>query len=104
MADFLRHTLGLSEHVYYGNSIADWVIAGLVAAAVWVGLWIVRGLIASRYKQYQAATRPSPLRLIVYLLANTNQILIIALALDAGQQDLAFPRGSSISSTTWCWR
>jgi small-conductance mechanosensitive channel len=63
----------------------------LVAAAVWGGLWIVRGLIASRYKQYAAAARPSPLRLIFYLLANTNQILFLALALYAGQQDLSFP-------------
>jgi small-conductance mechanosensitive channel len=91
MADFLRHTLGLSEHVYYGNSLADWVIAGLVAAAVWVGLWIMRGLIASRYKQYATAKHPSPIRLIFYLLANTNQIFFMALALDAGQQDLTLP-------------
>jgi small-conductance mechanosensitive channel len=91
MADFLRHTLGLSERVYYGNSIADWVIAGLLAAAVWAGLWIVRGLIASRYERYAAAAHPSPIRLIFYLLANTRQLLFLALALYAGQQDLAFP-------------
>lgn len=91
MADFLKHTLGISERLVYGNSLADWVIAGLVAAAVWAGLWIMRALIASRYKRYAATARPSPIRLIFYLLANTQQFLFLALALYAGQQDLNFP-------------
>jgi small-conductance mechanosensitive channel len=91
MAEFLRHTLGLSERLFYGNSVADWIIAGLVAAAVWTGLWILRGLIATRYKQYAAAAHPSPIRLIFYLLANTNHFFFVALALYAGQQELSFP-------------
>jgi len=24
MADFLKHTLGISERVFYANSVADW--------------------------------------------------------------------------------
>jgi small-conductance mechanosensitive channel len=91
MADFLKKTLGLSEHAFYGNSLADWMIAGLVAAAVWLGLSLVRRLIASRYKRYAAAGHPTPVRLIFYLLGHTRQFLVLALALYAGQQDLAFP-------------
>ena len=91
MADFLRNTLGLSEHVFYGNSLADWVTAGLVATAVWAGLSIVRRLLVSRSKHYASAAHPTPVRLIFYLLGNTKQFLILALAVFAGTEDLAFP-------------
>jgi small-conductance mechanosensitive channel len=91
MADFLRNTLGLSEHAFYGNSLADWVIAGFVAVTVWAGLSLVRRLIASRYKRYAAAGHPTPVRLIFYLLGHTRQFLVLALALYGGQEDLSFP-------------
>jgi small-conductance mechanosensitive channel len=91
MADSWKTTLGLSGHAFYGNSFADWLIAGLVAIAVWAGLTLVRRLIASRYKRYAAAGHPTPIRLIFYLLGNTQQFLVLALALYAGQEDLAFP-------------
>ncbi|HTV98087.1 MAG TPA: mechanosensitive ion channel family protein [Steroidobacteraceae bacterium] len=91
MADFLRHYLGLSQQVFYGNSLTDWVTAGLLAAAVWVGLSIVRHLIVSRSRSSARAARATPLRLILHLLAGTRQFLLVALALYAGQGDLAFP-------------
>jgi small-conductance mechanosensitive channel len=91
MADFLKNTLGLSEHVFGGNSLADWILAGLVAAAAWIGLSVVRRLIFSRYKQYAMAGHPIPVRLIFYLLGNTKQFFVLALALYAGQEDLTFP-------------
>jgi small-conductance mechanosensitive channel len=91
MADFLSNTLGLSQHPFYGNSLADWVTAGLVATAVWVGLSIVRRLIAVRSKQFPTAVRATPLRLIFHLLGNTKQFLVLALAFYAGQEDLSFP-------------
>jgi len=91
MTEFLKKTLGLSEHAFYGNSLADWVIAGLVAAAVWVGLSLVRRLSAARYKRSVAAGHPPPIRLIFYVLTHTRQFLVLALALYAGQEDLTFP-------------
>ncbi len=91
MAELLNNTLGLSEHVFYGNSLADWIIAGLVASTVWVGLTLVRRLIASRYRRYSAGGHSTPVRLIFYLLGNTKQFLVLALALYAGQEDLSFP-------------
>jgi small-conductance mechanosensitive channel len=91
MADFLRDTLGLSAHAFYGNSFADWVTAGLVAAGVWAGLSIVRRVLVARSKKYATAGHPIPVRLIFHLLGNTKQFLILALALYAGTQDLTFP-------------
>lgn len=91
MGDFLKNTLGLSEHVVFGNSLAEWIVAGLVAAAVWIGLSVVRRLIFSRYKQYSTAGHPTAVRLTFYLLGNTKQFFVLALALYAGQEDLTFP-------------
>ena len=91
MADFLKSTLGLSEHIFIGNSLADWIVAGLLAAAVWVGLSVVRRVIFSRYQKYATAGHPTPVRLIFYLLGNTKQFFVLALALYVGQEDLTFP-------------
>jgi small-conductance mechanosensitive channel len=91
MTDFLKHSLGISERVFYGNSVADWVAAGILGVAVWAGLWILRRLIAARYTQYSAADHPTPVRVIFYLLGNTKQFLFLAIALDAGRQILRLP-------------
>ncbi len=91
MADFLEHTLGVSERIFYGNSFADWLLAGIVAVAVWSGLSILRRLIAARAKRFSIEHRSTPIRLIVYLVGNTKQFLFLAMALDAGQESLTFP-------------
>lgn len=91
MADFLTHTLGVSERIFYGNSLADWLIAGVVAVTVWFGLTLMRRLIAARYRKYSAAHHSTPVRLIFYLLGYTKQFLFLAIALDAGQENLSFP-------------
>ena len=91
MADFLHKTLGLSAQILFGNSLADWVVAGLLAAAVWIGLSVIRRMIFSRYRRYSTAGHPAPIRLIFYLLGNTKQFFVLALALYVGQEDLTFP-------------
>jgi small-conductance mechanosensitive channel len=91
MADFLKGTFGLSERLIYGNSFADWALAGILAVAVWAGLWTVRRLIASRYRHYSTAHHPAPIRLIFYLLGNTTQLLFLGVALYVGQESLTFP-------------
>ena len=53
MADFLTHTLGASVRIVYGNSVADWLVAGIVAVAVWSGLSLLRRLVAARSKRYR---------------------------------------------------
>src|ERR1700743_3442003 len=91
MAEFLKDSLGLSEHAFYGNSIADWGAAGLLSSAVWVGLSLVRRFLASRGRRYSVAGRPTAVRLIFHLFGDTKQFLVLALALYAGLADLSFP-------------
>ena len=91
MPDVLAHTLGISERVYYGNSVADWVIAVAVAVAVWSALSIVRRLVAARARKYATAHRSTPVRLIFYLLGYTKQLLFFAMAVYAAQENLTFP-------------
>ena len=62
MADWLQHILGLSAHVYYGNSIADWVVAGFVAVSAWLGLSIMRRLLVARSQRAKVSARPTPVR------------------------------------------
>ncbi|MEA3133741.1 MAG: hypothetical protein QOG17_1587 [Gammaproteobacteria bacterium] len=88
MADFLKLTLGASERIFYGNSLADWLVAGIVAVLVWSGLSLLRRLIASRYRRYSTAHHSTPIRLIFYLIGNTKQFLFLAVALYAGQESL----------------
>jgi small-conductance mechanosensitive channel len=83
--------LGLSVQVFYGNSITDWAVAGLVAVSVWLALSIVRRFIVARSKHSKVSGRPAPVRLIFHLLAHTRQFLIVALAIYAAQEDLVFP-------------
>ena len=88
MADFLTRLLGASERIFYGNTIADWVVAGIVGLAVWSGLSLMRRLIVARSKRYSAEHRSTPIRLLFYLIGNTKQFLFLALALYAGQESL----------------
>jgi small-conductance mechanosensitive channel len=91
MADFLNVTLGASERVFYGNSLADWLVAAIVAVGAWAGLSVFRRLIAARSKRYSTDHRSTPVRLLFYLVGNTKQFLFLALALDAGQESLTLP-------------
>ncbi len=93
MADFLKGTLGsgVSGHLIYGNSFADWVLAGILAVAVWTGLSILRRLIAARYRKFSTIHRPIPIRLIFHLLGSTKQFSVLGIALYVGQEGLTFP-------------
>jgi hypothetical protein len=51
LADFLKDPPGISVHGLWGNSLADWIIAAIVFAAVWASLSIVKRLIVSRHAQ-----------------------------------------------------
>ena len=91
MGAFFSHKLDAVQRLLLSNSISDWLIAGIVAVAVWSGLWILRRLIASRYKKYSVAQHRLPLRLIAYLAGNTRQFLFFAIALYAAQDSLNLP-------------
>src|SRR5580692_7859871 len=91
MGAFFSHKIDAVQRLLLSNSISDWLIAGIVAVAVWFGLWILRQLIASRYKKYSVAQHRLPLRLIAYLAGNTRQFLFFAVALYAAQDSLNLP-------------
>jgi small-conductance mechanosensitive channel len=91
MGEFLAHKFTALQRLLLSNSLMDWLIAAIVAAAVWSALWIMRRLIASRYKKYADTQRRMPIRLIAYLIGNTKQILFIAVALYAAQASLTLP-------------
>jgi small-conductance mechanosensitive channel len=88
LRDFVLRNLGAAKQVLLGNSLTDWLIAAIVAAAVWSGLSILRRLMAARYKRYASAQHRLPLRLITYLIGNTKQFLFFGLALYAAQATL----------------
>jgi small-conductance mechanosensitive channel len=88
--------LDLPESIYshgllLGNSVTEWLVAGSIALAVWFGLWAVRRLVASRYARYASPQNPPLIRLVAYLVGQTKQILLLALALYFGQESLSFP-------------
>lgn len=91
MTDFLARSLGASERILYGNSLADWFLAGVVALAVWSGLALLRRLIRARSRHYQAGQGTIWIRLLFHLLGNTKQFTFLALAVYAGQQGLNLP-------------
>src|SRR5450755_1788857 len=88
MTDFLTQTLGASERIFYGNKIADWIVAGILGLAVWSVLSVVRRLIAARSKRYSGDHRSTPVRLLFYLAGNTRQFFFLALSLYAAQEGL----------------
>jgi len=91
MGEYLSHKIEAVQRLLLGNSLMDWLVAGIVAAAVWSGLWILRRLSASRYKKYSDAAHRAPLRLVSFLVGNTTQLLFLAVALYAAQESLTLP-------------
>jgi small-conductance mechanosensitive channel len=91
MSEFLSKKLGAMQALLLGIPATDWLIAGVVGVVVWLSLWILRNLIAARYKEYSSAANPILIRLFVYLVGNTKQILFIAVALYAAKESLALP-------------
>ena len=91
MGDYLSHKVEVARQLLAENSLMDWLVAGLVAVAVWSVLWILRRFIISRYKTYSAGQHASLLRLIAYLLGNTTKLFLFGVALYAAQANLALP-------------
>jgi small-conductance mechanosensitive channel len=91
MGEFLSHKIAAAERLLLSNSLTDWLIAGIVAFAVWSALWISRQLIGARYKKYAGAKHRAPIRLVVYLIGNTKHFLFLAIALYAAQASLTLP-------------
>jgi small-conductance mechanosensitive channel len=91
MGEYLSKKLGALQALLLGIPPTEWLIAGVVGVVVWASLWIVRDLVASRYKRNSTARNPTLFRLIGYLIGNTKQILFFAVALDVAQESLTLP-------------
>jgi small-conductance mechanosensitive channel len=99
MSDILTRLLGAPERIVYGNSLADWLLAGIVAVAAWSALSLLRRLIAARSKHYAIERHTVFVRLLFHVLSNTRQFFFLALAVYAGQQSLTLgPRIERIIS------
>jgi small-conductance mechanosensitive channel len=91
MGDYLSRKMSAFQELLLGIPPTDWLISAIVGVVVWAALWILRDLIASRYKKYSSARNPTLIRLIAYLIGNTKQILFFAVALDVAQESLTLP-------------
>jgi small-conductance mechanosensitive channel len=91
MDEILKASIGITDRLIFGNSIADWVHAGVAAVAVWTVLWILRWLVASRYRRFAATNQPTPIRLLAHLIGNTRQMLFLGFALIAADECLTLP-------------
>jgi small-conductance mechanosensitive channel len=91
MGAYLWQKIEAAQRLLLGNSLMDWMAAGIVALAVWSALWILRRFTASRYRKYSAAQHPTPIRLIAYLVGNTTQLFILGVALYAAQGSITLP-------------
>ncbi len=92
MIKFLHEKLGSLQALLLGIPATEWLIAGVAGAVVWACLWILRDLIASRYKKYFGAKNSTLIRLFAYLIGNTKQILFFAVALDVARASISLPQ------------
>src|SRR5258708_19543732 len=91
MGEYLSHKIEAAQRLLLGNSLTDWLVAGIVAVAVWSGLWILRRLAASRYQKDPGAQHSLPVPLVTYLIGNTTQLLFLGAALYPAQERLTLP-------------
>lgn len=91
MIDEFLKRMGYTPVLLLGNPLRDWLLAAALAAAAWLLLLLVRKFIASRHQSFSAGSHATALRLLVYLLANTTQVLFLAAALYVALQALILP-------------
>ncbi|MFI4890208.1 MAG: mechanosensitive ion channel family protein [Steroidobacterales bacterium] len=91
MGEFLIQFFTTPEKTLWGNSPGDWLIAAIVAAAVWITLWILRDFIARRYRRYLAGVNSPPVRILPDLAGSTRQFFMVAIALFVARAYLVLP-------------
>jgi small-conductance mechanosensitive channel len=99
MRDYVKTVVHTPENFLLGNSMANWVSAGIVAFATWMVLYVIRSAVAARYERFTTAEHSAAVRLVAYLAGMTKQFLIWAIALYAAEPFLDLPpRAERISS------
>src|SRR5450631_1803998 len=91
MNNFLQQFFLTPEKTMWGNSPEAWLLAAVVATAVWFTLWLLREFIASRYRRYLAGPGSPPQRIAPDIAGSTRQFFMLAVALFAGKAQLALP-------------
>ena len=91
MGDFLTNLFGASQRVFYGNSVAYWIAAGIIVIAIWAALLTLRQAVGAHYKGHTGAVHPAPIRLLAYLVGSTRQFSFLAVSLYAAKESLALP-------------
>jgi small-conductance mechanosensitive channel len=97
--EFIRRLFGVSETIILGNSVVDWIGAGVLVAGVWSVLVLVRQIIASRYRRFTGEDHATAVRLFAYLIGHTKHVLFIAISLYAAEEFLTFPKRIHVIST-----
>ena len=91
MGDYLSHKIAALQRLLLGNSLMDWLAAGILAVAVWSALWILQRFVAARYKRYSSGHHAVLIQLIAYLISNTKQLFFFAVAVYAAQEIVTLP-------------
>jgi small-conductance mechanosensitive channel len=91
MIDDLLKRLGITPVIFLGNPLRVWFIASVAAVGAWAALWAIRQFIAARLEGYSTAKTPTLFRLVAYLVANTKQLFLFAVAVYAAQTALMLP-------------
>jgi small-conductance mechanosensitive channel len=92
MIDDVLKKFGIAPVLLLGNPLRDWFLAAILAVAVWAALWAVRKFAASHFKDHSTTARnPTLIRLTAYLIGNTKQFFLFAVALYAAQELLTLP-------------
>jgi small-conductance mechanosensitive channel len=87
--DFLK-SLGFNR-LLLGNPVSDWLLATACGAVAWLLLLLIRKFVESRYKKISSGSHPTLLRLLVYLLGHTTQVLFLAAAVSVALEVLTLP-------------
>jgi small-conductance mechanosensitive channel len=91
MNDLFKRAWATPAPLLFGNSIGEWIAALAVFLGLWSALWILRQLIAARYKRYLGGNNPTAVRVLAHLIGNTKQFFFLAVALAGSGQSLALP-------------
>jgi small-conductance mechanosensitive channel len=91
VSGYITQKFKVLEELVNSNSPTSWLVAGVIAVTVWSVLGIVRRVVAARYKKFSAAQHRMPLRLLAYLIANTQQFFLFAVAVQIAQAGLTLP-------------
>jgi small-conductance mechanosensitive channel len=91
MRDLAKTVFHTPENFLLGNSISDWISAGIVVLATWMVLYVIRSAAAARYQRFTIAERAAAVRLVAYLAGTTKQFFIWAVALCAAGPFLDLP-------------